>query len=134
MVLALAAALWFAATPALAAADGKEISWWTMGMQLFGGLAIFLFGMEQMADGLKKVAGNRMKIILGTLTTNRVMGLLTGAFVTAIIQSSSVTTVMLVGFVTAGLMSLSQAIGVILGADRSRSRSMRFCWLPRAFF
>jgi phosphate:Na+ symporter len=117
MVLALAAALWFAATPALAAADGKEISWWTMGMQLFGGLAIFLFGMEQMADGLKKVAGNRMKIILGTLTTNRVMGLLTGAFVTAIIQSSSVTTVMLVGFVTAGLMSLSQAIGVILGAD-----------------
>jgi len=86
-------------------------------MQLFGGLAIFLFGMEQMAESLKKVAGHRMKDILGKLTTNRVAGLMTGAFVTAVIQSSSVTTVMLVGFVTAGLMSLSQAIGVILGAD-----------------
>ena len=117
MIIAAAAALWLAATPALAATDSEQINWWTMGMQLFGGLAIFLFGMEQMADGLKKVAGNRMKSILGTLTTNRVMGMLTGAFVTAVIQSSSVTTVMLVGFVTAGLMSLSQAIGVILGAD-----------------
>ena len=118
-VLALGAVLWFAAAPslALAAEDGQAISWWTMGMQLFGGLAVFLFGMEQMADALKKVAGNRMKSILGTLTTNRFMGLLTGAFVTAVIQSSSVTTVMLVGFVTAGLMSLSQAVGVILGAD-----------------
>jgi phosphate:Na+ symporter len=86
-------------------------------MQLFGGLAIFLFGMEQMAESLRKVAGNRMKDVLGKLTTSRFMGLLTGAFVTAVIQSSSVTTVMLVGFVTAGLMSLSQAIGVILGAD-----------------
>lgn len=117
MVLALSTVVWLAATPALAAADSQGISWWTMGMQLLGGLAIFLFGMEQMADGLKKVAGNRMKSILGTLTTNRFMGLITGAFVTAVIQSSSVTTVMLVGFVTAGLMSLSQAIGVILGAD-----------------
>ena len=116
-VLALAAVLWLAAVPALAADDGQGISWWTMGMQLFGGLAVFLFGMEQMAEALKKVAGNRMKSILGTLTTNRIMGMFTGAFVTAIIQSSSVTTVMLVGFVTAGLMSLSQAIGVILGAD-----------------
>jgi phosphate:Na+ symporter len=116
-VLALAAVLWLAAMPALAADDDQGIGWWTMGMQLFGGLAVFLFGMEQMAEALKKVAGNRMKSILGALTTNRIMGLLTGAFVTAIIQSSSVTTVMLVGFVTAGLMSLSQAIGVILGAD-----------------
>ncbi len=106
------------ALPGLAAtATGQSIEWWSMGMQLFGGLAIFLFGMEQMADALKKVAGNRMKNILGTLTTNRIMGLITGTVVTAVIQSSSVTTVMLVGFVTAGLMSLSQAIGVILGAD-----------------
>ena len=60
-----------------------------------------------MAEALKKVAGNRMKSILGTLTTNRLMGLITGTFVTAVIQSSSVTTVMLVGFVTAGLMSLA---------------------------
>jgi len=119
LVLSLGAVLWCAAAPsfALAADDDQAINWWTMGMQLFGGLAIFLFGMDQMAEALKRVAGNRMKSILGTLTTNRVMGLATGAFVTAIIQSSSVTTVMLVGFVTAGLMSLSQAIGVILGAD-----------------
>jgi phosphate:Na+ symporter len=94
-----------------------EINWWSMGMQLAGGLALFLFGMEQMAEALKVVAGDRMKAILGKLTTNRVTGLITGAGVTAVIQSSSVTTVMLVGFVTANLMSLSQAIGVILGAD-----------------
>ncbi len=106
------------ATPALAAPEGSaEINWFRMGMELFGGLAIFLFGMEQMAEALKRVAGSQMKAILGTLTTNRVMGLITGTVVTSVIQSSSVTTVMLVGFVTAGLMSLSQAIGVILGAD-----------------
>jgi phosphate:Na+ symporter len=119
MVLSLGAVLWFAAAPSyvLAADDDQAISWWTIGMQVFGGLAIFLFGMDQMAGALKQAAGNRMKHIISTLTTNRVMGLLTGTFVTAIIQSSSVTTVLLVGFVTAGLMSLSQAIGVILGAD-----------------
>ncbi len=109
---------WLAARPVLAASDeSSSIDWWRMTMELMGGLAVFLFGMEQMAEALKKVAGNRMKVILGKLTGSRIMGLLTGAFVTAIIQSSSVTTVMLVGFVTAGLMSLSQAIGVILGAD-----------------
>ena len=70
-----------------------------------------------MAAALKSVAGDSMKRVLAKLTTSRIMGLITGAFVTAIIQSSSVTTVMLVGFVTANLMSLSQAIGVILGAD-----------------
>ena len=118
LVLALVVVLWLAATPTLAAAaEGKGIDWFTMGMQLFGGLAIFLLGMEQMAEALRKVAGNRMKDILGKLTTNRFMGVLTGAFVTAVIQSSSVTTVMLVGFVTAGLMSLSQAVGVIFGAN-----------------
>ncbi len=117
-VLALAGLLWLAVTPALAAAGEAEgIDWFTMGMQLFGGLAIFLLGMEQMAEALRKVAGNRMKDVLGKLTTNRVMGVMTGAFVTAVIQSSSVTTVMLVGFVTAGLMSLSQAVGVIFGAN-----------------
>jgi len=109
------------AMPALAAAAAAEqvqdINWWNMGMTLLGGLAVFLYGMEQMADALKKVAGDSMKQILARLTNSRVMGLITGAFVTAVIQSSSVTTVMLVGFVTAGLMSLSQAIGVILGAD-----------------
>jgi phosphate:Na+ symporter len=117
-VLVLSAALASIASPAFAAADGDAgIDWFTMGMQLFGGLAIFLFGMEQMAESLRKVAGNRMKDILGKLTTNRFMGVLTGAFVTSVIQSSSITTVMLVGFVTAGLMSLSQAVGVIFGAN-----------------
>jgi len=104
--------------PAMAAPDsGTEIAAGQMAMELFGGLALFLFGMEQMAESLKSVAGDSMKQILARLTNSRIMGLITGAFVTAIIQSSSVTTVMLVGFVTAGLMSLSQAIGVILGAD-----------------
>ena len=117
-LLCLGIVVWLAARPALAAdAEAQQIAWTFMAMELFGGLAVFLFGMEQMAESLKKVAGNRMKAILGTLTTSRIMGLITGTFVTAVIQSSSVTTVMLVGFVTAGLMSLSQAIGVILGAD-----------------
>jgi phosphate:Na+ symporter len=106
------------AIPAFAAIEVKnEMAWGFMSMNLLGGLALFLYGMEKMADSLKAVAGDSMKWVLGKLTTNRIMGLITGAFVTAIIQSSSVTTVMLVGFVTAGLMSLSQAIGVILGAD-----------------
>ncbi len=118
LAIGLAFVVWLAAGPGIAAtAEESGIEWGSMAMQLFGGLAIFLFGMEQMAESLKKVAGNRMKSILGTLTTNRFMGLVTGTVVTAVIQSSSVTTVMLVGFVTAGLMSLSQAIGVILGAD-----------------
>jgi len=118
LVLGMTAGL--SAFPALAVGIGdpeQVIDWWTMGMTLLGGLAVFLFGMEQMAEALKKVAGDSMKQILAKLTNSRIMGLITGAFVTAVIQSSSVTTVMLVGFVTAGLMSLSQAIGVILGAD-----------------
>ncbi|MBK1631852.1 NAD+ kinase [Thiohalocapsa halophila] len=94
-----------------------DIDWLNMGMGLFGGLALFLFGMEQMADALKAVAGDRMKDILARLTTNRVMGALTGAFVTAVINSSSVTTVLLVGFISAGLMSLAQSVGVIMGAN-----------------
>jgi phosphate:Na+ symporter len=107
-----------AATPAFAAAGTNgDIDWMNMGMKLLGGLALFLFGMEQMADALKAVAGERMKIILAKLTTNRFAGAATGAFVTAIIQSSSVTTVLVVGFITAGLMSMSQSIGVIMGAN-----------------
>ncbi len=116
---ALAALTALAVTPAFAAASGadSDINWWNMAMSLFGGLALFLFGMEQMADALKAVAGERMKIILAKLTTNRFMGAATGAFVTAIIQSSSVTTVLVVGFITAGLMSMAQSIGVIMGAN-----------------
>lgn len=84
---------------------------------LAGGLALFLYGMEQMTAALKQVAGSGMKTLLARLTTNRFTGLLAGAFVTAVIQSSSVTTVLVVGFISAGLMTLPQSIGVILGAD-----------------
>lgn len=107
-----------ATSPVLAAASPEQtMAWGSMGMQLFGGLALFLFGMEQMSESLKAVAGERMKTILAKLTANRFMGAATGAFVTAIIQSSSVTTVLVVGFITAGLMSLSQSVGIIMGAN-----------------
>ena len=115
--MGLGIALWIFAAPGVAATGAAGLDWAQMLIQLAGGLALFLFGMDQMGEALKVVAGDKMRQILGKLTTNRVMGLVTGTVVTAIIQSSSVTTVMLVGFVTANLMSLSQAIGVILGAD-----------------
>ena len=102
---------------AQAASETDEISWFFLTVGLLGGLSLFLYGMDRMSDALKNVAGEKMKDILAMLSSNRIMGMITGAVVTAVIQSSSVTTVMLVGFVTAGLMSLSQSIGVILGAD-----------------
>ena len=97
--------------------DKNSLHVFTMIMGLFGGLAFFLYGMEKMADALKAVAGERLKSVLAKLTTNRVTGALTGAFVTAIIQSSSVTTVLVVGFITAEVMSFSQAVGVIFGTN-----------------
>jgi phosphate:Na+ symporter len=93
------------------------IHWWAMSVSLFGGLALFLHGMDKMAEALKAVAGEQMKDILAKLTANRFMGALTGAFVTAVINSSSVTTVLVVGFISAGLMTLSQSVGVIMGAN-----------------
>ena len=108
-------------TPSFAsAADDSakdEISWFFLAIGLLGGLSLFLYGMERMSDALKNVAGEKMKDILGMLSNNRIMGMITGAIVTAVIQSSSVTTVMLVGFVTANLMSLSQTIGIIMGSN-----------------
>ena len=86
-------------------------------LQLMGGLGLFLYGINAMGDGLEQAAGNRMKKLLEVLTRNRFMGMLTGILVTAVIQSSSATTVMVVGFVNAGLLQLSQAIGVIMGAN-----------------
>lgn len=86
-------------------------------LMLLGGLALFLYGMQMMSGGLEAAAGNRMKGILEKLTASRVKGVLVGAGITAVIQSSSATTVMVVGFVSAGLMSLSQAVGVIMGAN-----------------
>ncbi len=97
--------------------SADEISWFFLAIGLLGGLSLFLYGMERMSDALKNVAGEKMKDILGMLSNNRFMGMITGAIVTAVIQSSSVTTVMLVGFVTAHLMSLSQTIGVIMGSN-----------------
>ena len=82
-----------------------------------GGLGMFLYGMNIMADGMQKTAGGRMKQFLGMLTNNRVMGVLLGALITAIIQSSGATTVMVVGFVSAGVLNLTQAVGVIMGAN-----------------
>lgn len=84
---------------------------------LLGGLAMFLYGMNSMSDALQKAAGEKMKRILGFLTKNHLMGALAGALVTAVLQSSSATTVMVIGFVSAGLMSLPQAISVIFGAN-----------------
>ena len=85
--------------------------------QMAGGLALFLYGMHVMGDGLEKQAGGKLKTILEKLTANPVKGFLLGAAVTAVIQSSSATTVMVVGFVNAGIMKLSQAIGIIMGAN-----------------
>ena len=95
----------------------STISWGLLIMNLLGGLALFLYGMSKMSDGMKKAAGNRMRNILAALTKNRVIALIVGAFVTMIIQSSSATTVMLVSFVQAQLMSYAQALGVIMGAN-----------------
>jgi phosphate:Na+ symporter len=83
---------------------------------LFGGLALFLFGLEQMTTALKGIAGNRLKNMFSRMTANRFKGALTGTFVTAIIQSSSITTVLVVGFISAGLINLKQAISIIMGA------------------
>ncbi len=90
-------------------------------LQLFCGLAIFLFGMDTMGDALKKAAGTRLKDLLGKLTSNPIKGFLLGLVVTAVIQSSSATTVMVVGFVNAGTMTLLQSVGVILGANLGTS-------------
>ena len=94
-----------------------EINWFFLCIGLLGGLSLFLYGMERMSDALKNVAGEKMKDILAVLSSNRVMGLITGAIVTAVIQSSSVTTVMLVGFVNAGLMTFTASVAVVMGSN-----------------
>ena len=86
-------------------------------LSLFGGLALFLYGMQMMSTGLEAAAGNKMKSILEKLTSNRIKGVLVGAAITAVIQSSSATTVMVVGFVNSGLMTLKQAVWIIMGAN-----------------
>ena len=86
-------------------------------LNLIGGLCLFLFGMNLMGQALERRAGSGLRTLLGRLTSNKWAGLLTGLGITAIIQSSSATTVMAVGFVNSGLMSLSQSINVIMGAN-----------------
>lgn len=86
-------------------------------LKLVGSLGLFLYGMKIMSEGLQKMAGNKLRNILSAMTKNRLMGVLTGILITALIQSSSATTVMVVSFVNAGLLSLIQSIGVIMGAN-----------------
>ncbi|MFA7573285.1 MAG: Na/Pi symporter, partial [Lutispora sp.] len=90
---------------------------YSMILGLFAGLAIFLYGMKIMSDALQKAAGDRMKKLLEVLTRNRLLAVLVGTAITTIIQSSSATTVMVVGLVNAGIMNLSQSVGVIMGAN-----------------
>ncbi len=107
-----------AAPPLEGATDpASGIDWFQLGMGLFGGLALFLAGLDMLSDGLKKAAGETLKTLLSRLTTNRFMGTITGAFVTGVLNSSSVTTVLVVSFITAGTMTLSQSVGVIMGAN-----------------
>jgi phosphate:Na+ symporter len=113
LTLICAASLAFAAQ----GDNTQTIDTFTLAMKLFGGLSLFLFGIDQMSDGLKAVAGNRMASLLGSMTRNRFLGAITGAIVTAILNSSSVTTVLVVGFTSAGIMTLQQSIGVIMGAN-----------------
>jgi len=91
-----------------------ELELFPLLMGLIGGLSIFLFGMEQMTDALKSLAGAGMSKVLARLTRNRFTAALSGAFLTAVIQSSSVTTVLVVGFISANLMTLQQSVGVIM--------------------
>ena len=98
-------------------ADAATLSWAGIVFTALGGLAIFLYGMRLMSEGMRNVLGDRMRALLGRLTRNRLLAVVMGAVLTMVIQSSSATTVMLVGFVQARLMSFSQTLGVILGAN-----------------
>ena len=100
-------------------------------ISLVGGLALFLFGMNVMGDSLAKLAGGKLERILEKLTSKRIFAILLGAGVTAVIQSSSATTVMVVGFVNSGIMNLNQAVGIIIGANIGTTMtSWILSWLP----
>jgi len=98
-----------------AAADSPD--WLQLGLGLFGGLALFLGGLQLLSEGMKKAAGQTLTTVLGKLTTNRFMGAVTGAFVTGILNSSTVTTLLVVGFISSGMMTLARSVGVIMGAN-----------------
>lgn len=105
------------ATVAQIVGETDSIKWTALIFGLFGGLAIFLIGMEMMTEALRLIVGGKARIVIEKLTSNRFMGLLTGAGITAVVQSSSVTTVLIVGFISAGLMSFVESIPVILGSN-----------------
>jgi phosphate:Na+ symporter len=109
------------ATFATESVDADDVSqspdWVQLFLGLFGGLALFLGGLQLLSEGMIKAAGQTMKVVLGKLTTNRFMGALTGAFVTGILNSSTVTTLLVVGFISGGMMTLAQSVGVIMGAN-----------------
>ena len=98
-------------------ADVVSLDWLQLGLGLFGGLALFLGGLQLLSEGMKKAAGTAMKTLLGKLTTNRFMGALSGAIVTGVLNSSTVTTLLVVSFVSGGMMTLSQSVGVVMGAN-----------------
>ncbi|MGB0416455.1 MAG: Na/Pi cotransporter family protein [Coraliomargarita sp.] len=98
-------------------AVAAEIEWGRVWMHLFGGLALFLLGMEVMSDAIKTVAGDSLRLFLNRMTGNRFLGAFSGALITGILNSSSVTTVLVVGFISAGLMTLTQAVSIIMGAN-----------------
>ena len=102
----------------------------TMVLSLLGGIALFLFGMSLMGDGLKSVAGNKLEAFLYKMTNTSLKGVALGAGVTSVIQSSSATTVMVIGFVNSGMMKLRQAIGIIMGANIGTSiTGWILCWI-----
>lgn len=105
------------ATAEVVTESSGDIDWFDLVVGLLGGLALFLLGMDRMTESLRVIAGDRLRRILERLTSHRITGMLTGAGVTAVVQSSSVTTVLVVGFISAGLMTFVQSIPVILGAN-----------------
>jgi len=114
VALLLFAMIAFAAVPDIMA---ESPDWLQLGLGLFGGLALFLAGLQQLSEGMTKAAGHALTAVLGKLTTNRFMGALTGAFVTGVLNSSTVTTLLVVGFISSGMMTLAQSVGVIMGAN-----------------
>jgi phosphate:Na+ symporter len=98
-------------------ADLASPDWLQLALGLFGGLALFLGGLQLLSEGMKKAAGQAMKTVLAKLTTNRFMGAITGAFVTGVLNSSTVTTLLVVSFISGGMMTLAQSVGVIMGAN-----------------
>ena len=107
----------FSAFAVQADAAGGSPDWVQLFLGLFGGLALFLGGLQLLSEGMTKAAGQTMKTVLAKLTTNRFSGALTGAFVTGVLNSSTVTTLLVVGFISAGFMTLAQSVGVIMGAN-----------------